>query len=53
MLTGIELLSRLGRAAVVVFLVFCITSQPSNAIEGFYVGERSEENMPMWILRNR
>ena len=38
MLTGARLSSRFGRAAVVVFLLLCITSQPSNAIEGFYVG---------------
>lgn len=38
MLTGTRLPSRFGRAAVVVFLLLCITSQPSNAIEGFYVG---------------
>ena len=38
MLTGIRLPSRFGRAAVVVFLLLCITSQPSNAIEGFYAG---------------
>lgn len=38
MLTDIRSPSCFGRLATVVFLLLCITSQPSNAIEGFYAG---------------